>query len=99
MFLEERVEQLEHLAADQGRQTEMLANGLATLTVEVRSIRQDMTTGFERIDRRFEQIEQRLDQMDRRFDQMDRRFDQIEQRLDEIGQTQALILKFLTQQK
>ena len=39
MYLEERVEQLENLSVDQGRQIEIIAKGLGTITI-------DMQRGF-----------------------------------------------------
>ena len=69
MFLEERVEQLENLAADQGRQIELVAGGLATLTVEVRGIRQDMTDGFARVDEQFARVNRQFDEMRQEFTQ------------------------------
>lgn len=86
MYLEERVEQLETIATDQGRQIELVAGGLATLTVEVRGIRQDMTDGFARVDRQFEQVDLRFEQVDLRFDSVDQRFDSVDQRFDSVDQ-------------
>lgn len=63
MYLEERVEQLETIAADHGKQIELVAGGLATLTVEVRGIRQNMTDGFEQVRQEFAKVNQRLDEM------------------------------------
>ena len=63
MYLEERVEQLENASVDQGRQIELVAGGLATLTVEVRGIRQDMTDGFAQVTGEFAKVNQRLDEI------------------------------------
>ena len=63
MYLEERVEQLENASVDQGRQIELVAGGLATLTVEVRGIRQDMTDGFAQVTSEFAKVNQRLDEI------------------------------------
>ena len=63
MYLEERVEQLENAAVDQERQIELVAGGLATLTVEVRGIRQDMTDGFAQVKEEFAKVNQRLDEI------------------------------------
>ena len=98
MFLEERVEQLENLAADQGRQIELVAGGLATLTVEVRGIRQDMTDGFARVNRQFDEMRQEFTQ---EFVQVRHEFAEglatVNQRLDEMSTTQQLILTILTE--
>ena len=92
MFLEERVEQLERLTAEQGQQTEIVANGLAVLTVEVRGIRHDMTTKFEEVNQRFEQI-------DRQFEEVRQEFAKVNQRLDEMNTTQQLILTILIENR
>ncbi len=67
MYLEERVEQLENASVDQGRQIELVAGGLATLTVEVRGIRQDMTDGFDQVKRQFKQVDLRFDELRQEF--------------------------------
>lgn len=90
MYLEERIEQLEHVAVDHGRQIESIAKGLAELTVDVRAVRQDVTTGFARVDEQFAQV-------DKRFEQMGKRFDQMQQTQLEMQQVQQLILKLLTE--
>lgn len=105
MFLEERVEQLENLAADQGRQIELVAGGLATLTVEVRGIRQDMTDGFAQVDQRFERVDQRFDEIRQEFAQefmqvrqeFAQEFVKVNLRLGEMSTTQQLILTILTE--
>lgn len=85
MYLEERVEQLENAAVDQGRQIELVAGGLATLTVEVRGIRQDMTDGFAQVKEEFAKVRQEFAD----------EFAKVNQRLDGITATQQLILTIL----
>ena len=85
MYLEERVEQLENSAVDQGRQIELVAGGLATLTVEVRGIRQDMTDGFAQVKEEFAKVRQEFAD----------EFAKVNQRLDGITATQQLILTIL----
>ncbi|MFD2574427.1 hypothetical protein ACFSUS_27580 [Spirosoma soli] len=82
MYLEERVEQVEQIITDHGRQIESIAKGLADLTSDVRAIRQDMTEGFNKIDGRLDSIDTRLDSIDARLDKSDARFDSIDARLD-----------------
>lgn len=65
MYLEERVEQLETLAVDHGRQIETIAKGVADLTVTVNH-------RFDRVDERFHQIAERFDQIDERFDRVEK---------------------------
>lgn len=50
MYLEERVEQLEVLSVDQGKQIETIARGLADLTVTVNH-------RFDQVDKRFDRVE------------------------------------------
>jgi DNA anti-recombination protein RmuC len=103
--LEERVEQLEHLATDQGRQIETIAKGLAELTTDVRAIRKDMNEGFAQVNNEIQRINDRLeridDRIDREFqridDRMDREFKRIDDRFNEFQQTQQLILKILNE--
>ena len=104
MFLEERVEQLEHLAVDQGRQLEIVARGLADLTIDVRSIRQDQVNGFDQVNKQFEQVNKQFEQVNQRLDGHDLRFDEVNHRLDqmqttqrEMQTTQQLILTLLTE--
>jgi chromosome segregation ATPase len=47
-------------------------------------LREQVVTGFDRVDRRFEQVDARLDQVDGRLDQIDGRLDQIDGRLDQV---------------
>ena len=83
MYLEERVEKLEQAAIDQVRQTDIIAKGLANLTVDVRAIRQDVNGGFE--------------QVKLQFDDVKLQFSAVNKRLDEMQLTQQLILKLLTE--
>ena len=89
MYLEERVEQLENASVDQGRQIELVAGGLAMLTVEVRGIRQDMTDGFVQVREEFTGEFAKVRQ------EMAQEFTKVNQRLDEMSTTQQLILTIL----
>ncbi|GAB4035907.1 hypothetical protein [Spirosoma gilvum] len=70
MYLEERVEQLETLAVDHGRQIETIAKGVADLTVTV--------------NHRFDRVDKRFDQVDNRFNRVDDRFDRVENDISEL---------------
>lgn len=48
----------------------------------VTRLRNDMNTGFARIDERFSQIDERFSQIDGRFGQIDGRLKRVERRLD-----------------
>lgn len=85
MYLEERVDQLEALSIDQGRQIETIAKGLADLTVTVNHRFNQVDERFNQIDERFRQVDERFREVDERFRQVDERFDQVDQRLDQMN--------------
>lgn len=97
MYLEDRVTELEQVTADQGRQSEAIAKGLADLTVDVRAIRSDMTAGFKQVNGKIDQLSGRFDQLSGEFGQLSGQFEQMNNRFDEMQQTQQLILKLLTE--
>ncbi|MCF0053018.1 hemolysin XhlA family protein [Dyadobacter sp. LJ53] len=84
MFLEERVEQLEHLAVDQGKQIEIIATGLATLTTEVRDGFAYAKQKFIADDERFERIGLKFDQFDTRIGRVEIRLDKMEGKIDKL---------------
>ncbi|OIN58355.1 hypothetical protein [Arsenicibacter rosenii] len=86
MYLEQRVEQLEQLTVDHGRQIESIAKGLAELTIDVKSNRQETLRGFEEVRQQFKQVDQRFDQVDQRFEQVDQRFEQVDRRFEQVDQ-------------
>ena len=88
MYLEERVGQLENLSVDHGRQIEIIAKGVADLTVTV--------------NQRFDEVNQRFDKVDRRFDKVNEDIAELktgqirlETTVTDIQQTQQLILTLL----
>ena len=93
MYLEEHVAQIDQKVAMHDQQIEILSKGLADLTVDVRVIRHDQTEGFAQVR---EQLHQFNEQVDKRFEQMDKRFEQMDKRFEQLEQTQALIVKLLT---
>lgn len=111
MYLEERVEQLENASVDQGKQIELVAGGLATLTIEVRGIRQDMTDGFAQVRQEFtgefakvrqesaEEFAKVRQEMAGEFAKVRQEiageFTKVNQHLDEMSTTQELILTLL----
>ena len=99
MYLEERVEQLENLAVDQGKQIQTVAKAVATLTVEVKQgfadLRQEVSRLADNQDRIQQDVTRLADSQDglhERFNQLDRRIDQdvdelrteINQRFDQL---------------
>ncbi len=98
MYLEERVEQLENASVDQRKQIDLVAGGLATLTVEVRGLRQDMTDGFAEVKEEFANVRQEsAEEFARVSQEMAQEFAKVNQRLDEMSTTQQLILTILTE--
>ncbi len=64
------------------------------ILVEMKSLREDMTAGFEQVDKRFEQVDKRFEQVDKRFEQVDKRFAEVDRRFvkveKELGETYKL---------
>ncbi len=89
MYLEERVEQLEALAVDQGKQAETIAKGVAKLTVDTQQgiddlkqgqaeLRQEVTRLADLSDGTNERLTQLDRKMDQRLDQVNGKFDQVD---------------------
>ena len=89
MFLEEQIEQLTQRVTMHDQQIEILSKGLADLTLDVRSVRDDMTEGFKRIDARFDALEQDIAGMKQDIAGMKRTQESMEEKL-------SLIVKLLT---
>ena len=89
MFLEEQIEQLSQRVTMHDQQIEILSKGLADLTLDVRSIRDDMTEGFKRIDARFDKLEQDVAGMKQDIVGM-------KQDIAGMQETLSLIVKLLT---
>lgn len=81
MYLEERVEQLENLSVDHGRQIETVAKGLANLTIVV--------------NQRFDQVNQRFDRVEADIADLKNGQARMEVTLTELQQTQQVILTIL----
>ncbi|CAN5368462.1 hypothetical protein BH09BAC4_BH09BAC4_47550 [soil metagenome] len=88
MYLEERVGQLENLSVDHGRQIEIIAKGVADLTVTVNErfdqVINEMNQRFNQVDQRFAEVDRQFDKVDRRFDKVDRRFDKVNEDIAEL---------------
>ncbi|QMW02925.1 hypothetical protein [Spirosoma foliorum] len=81
MYLEERVERLEHLSVDQGRQLETITRGLADLTVTV--------------NQRFNEVDKRFDKVEADIAELKSGQARLETTVADIQQTQQLILTIL----
>lgn len=102
MYLEERVGQLENLSVDHGRQIEIIAKGIADLTVTVNERFDEVNQRFAEVDRRFDEVNGRFDEVDRRFDKVNEDIAELktgqirlETTVTDIQQTQQLILTLL----
>ena len=89
MFLEERVEQLSERVTMHDQQIEILSKGLADLTLDVWSVRDDMNQGFKQIDARFDALERDLAGMKRTQESM-------QKDMASMQETLSLIVKLLT---
>ena len=88
MYLEERIEQVEALSEDQGRQIETIAKGLDDLTVTVNN-------RFDRVDERFRQIDERFDRVEADIAELKSGQVRLEVAVTDIQKTQQLILTIL----
>ncbi|MCE7069351.1 hypothetical protein LZG74_03505 [Dyadobacter sp. CY327] len=93
MYVEERLAQLENVTSGHGKQIEMVADGLASLTNRVDLGFKEVREEFGKVDRRFAQlegkvgrIEIKLTEHDERFDRIDQRFEQVDKRFEQIGE-------------
>ncbi len=95
MYLEERVEQLEALTVDQGKQAELIAKGVAKLTTDTQQgideLKQGQTALHQEIIRLADLSDgtnERITQLDRkidlRIDQVNERFDEVDNRFIEV---------------
>ena len=83
MYLEERVAHLENITTEHGKQIEMVAEGLATVTTRVDRGFEEMRTKFVEYDARFEQIDARFERIERRLDRLEEKMDRVEAKLVE----------------
>ena len=97
MYLEEKVEQLENLSVDQGKQIEIIAKGLATITT-------DMQRGFAEAKQQQTKMNKELTlvkhqvtgvttdlaefrkEVNQKFDRIETKFDKIDEKFDKIDE-------------
>lgn len=97
MYLEEKVEQLENLSVDQGKQIEIIAKGLATINT-------DMQRGFAEVKQQQAKTNKELTlvkhqvigvtndlaefrkEVNQKFDRIETKFDKIDERFDKMDQ-------------
>ncbi|WP_080059605.1 hypothetical protein [Spirosoma aerolatum] len=88
MYLEERIEQVE-------RQNATTARAVAELTVDVRTIRRDLTEGFKQVNTRLDKVEQRLDKVESDIVELKQEVAELKQDMGTIKQTLQLVLAYL----
>ncbi|KAA0991155.1 hypothetical protein [Dyadobacter aurulentus] len=77
MFIEQRIDQLENICVEHGKQIEMIATGLASLTTLVQ-------TGFADVQEKLVVITNQLDDHDIRFDRLETKVDRLEVGFDKL---------------
>lgn len=83
MYLEQRIEQLENVTVEHGKQIEMIAAGLATLTSTVNNGFEEIRGQFARIDDKFAEHDGRFERIETKLAEHDARFERIETKLAE----------------
>ncbi len=81
MYVEERLATLENITNQHGKQIEMVAEGLASLTSRVNLGFTEMREQFQKVDQRFERLEERVGRVEVKLDEHDARFDSVEAKL------------------
>jgi hypothetical protein len=99
VYIEQRIDQLEQHAINDGKLLETVANGLANLTVQVQKNHEQFLQFREETQQRFEAIDRRFEAVDRRFDAVDRRIDEfraeMKEELSSIKATLTLVVRLL----
>ena len=94
MYLEERVEQLEALAVDQSKQSEIIAKAVAKLTIDTQqgldnlrkgqtALQQEVTRLADSVDGTNERVTQLDRKMDQRFEEVNEKFAQVDRKMDQ----------------
>lgn len=93
MYLEEHVEQLEALAVDQSKQSELIAKAVAKLTIDTQqgldSLRKGQTELQEEITRLADSVDgtnERVTQVDRKIEEVNEKFAQVDAKQNELRQ-------------
>ncbi|WP_375443646.1 hypothetical protein [uncultured Fibrella sp.] len=108
LYIEQRIDQLEAHAVEDGKLLETVAKGLATLTVEFQKDREQAQQNHESTNRRIDETNLRIDETNLRVDEtnlridhlrddMNQQFNGVRQDISDVKVTQALILKILTE--
>lgn len=82
MYLEERVEQLEALAVDQSKQSELIAKAVAKLTIDTQQGLDSLRKGQADLQKEVVRLADSIDGTNERVNQLDRK---MEQRFDEVN--------------
>jgi len=63
----------------------MTEKKMGHILTEVKLLRDDMVTGFGKVDKRFDEVDKRFDEVDKRFDEVDKRFNKNEKDMAETN--------------
>ena len=92
MYLEERVEQLEALTVDQGKQAELIAKGVAKLTTDTQQGIDELKQGQTALHQEIIRLADLSDGTNERITQLDRKIDlgidQVNERFDGVDANQ-----------
>ena len=99
LYIEQRIDQLEAHAVEDGKLLESVAKGLATLTVQVQKNHEQAQRNHEEAQRNHEEAQRNHLVTNNRIDDlrtdMNSRFEVVQQDISDIKTTQSLILKLL----
>ena len=97
MYLEEKVEQLENLSVDQGKQIEIIAKGLATITTDMQRGFADVKQQQTRMNKELSLVKHQVEgvtndlaefrkEVNHKFDRIETKFDKIDEKFDKIDE-------------
>lgn len=95
MYLEERVEQVEALAIDQGKQQELIAKGLAKLTVDTQQGFNELKANVNQVDDKVDKLTAKVNQLEANQNEMRQEMTGMRQDITELKTGQDLILQIL----
>lgn len=95
LYIEQRIDQLEAHAVEDGKLLETVANGLGTLTVQVQRNYEQAQRNHEQAQRNNELTNQRIDEVNHRIDKLDQRIDEVVTILGDVKVTLSLVLRLL----
>jgi vacuolar-type H+-ATPase subunit I/STV1 len=106
LYIEQRIDQLEQHAINDGRLLETVATGLATLTVQVQKNHEQFLQFREETRQQFFEVNQRIDDTNQRIDDTNQRLDKLQaefyefrkevrEEFSSLKATMTLMMRFL----